>query len=274
MKRILRVFPRRTKATPDDDMAVVGEPSGKYDVDEVHISVTFSWDLPEAERLERLWRWVAPCKIGGPATGHRGEEFVPGMYVKKGYTITSRGCNNKCWFCEVWKRDGKIRELPIRPGYNVLDDNILSTSLWHQKSVIAMLKDQKKLGHRVEFTGGLEAALLSEWHIKALRDLRPKQMFFAYDTPDDWDPLNRAAGMLREAGWTYNTLRCYVLCGWPKDSKEDADRRLTSVWNLGITPMAMLYRDKLGKVDSEWKKFQRLWARPALIKSRMKASPS
>jgi hypothetical protein len=42
-KRILRVFPRRTSATPDDDLVVVNEPPGLFsrelNVDEVHVSV-------------------------------------------------------------------------------------------------------------------------------------------------------------------------------------------------------------------------------------------
>ena len=33
--------------------------------DEVHVSVTFTWDLPKAERLADLWKYVAPIKIGG-----------------------------------------------------------------------------------------------------------------------------------------------------------------------------------------------------------------
>lgn len=79
--KILRVFPRRTKATPVDDMAYIGSPdlfaAGK-EPDEIHISVSFTWDLPEAERLYRQWRVIAPTKIGGPATGQRGGDFAPG----------------------------------------------------------------------------------------------------------------------------------------------------------------------------------------------------
>ncbi|MDR1201986.1 MAG: hypothetical protein LBL58_10220 [Tannerellaceae bacterium] len=97
--RIIRVFPRRTNATPTDELAFIGSPdlfSWDMNVDMVHISITFSWDLPEVAMLEKAWRQVAPVSIGGPATGQRGEEFTPGMYLKKGYVITSRGCPNRC----------------------------------------------------------------------------------------------------------------------------------------------------------------------------------
>jgi len=54
MTRILRVFPRRTKATPTDALARVGyppTPACRIDADEVHISVTFTWDKPLAEDM-------------------------------------------------------------------------------------------------------------------------------------------------------------------------------------------------------------------------------
>ena len=154
--RIIRVFPRRTKATPVDDLVRIGTPPGLFDeADEVHISVTFTWDLPFAEKLARQWRDVAPVKIGGPATGEKGGDFVPGMYLKNGYVITSRGCH--------YTKNGNI-------------------------------------SHR---------------------------------------------------------MRCYVLCGFKGDYFNKAQERMKETISAGFIPMAMLYRDKTGKRDSQWMK----WAR-------------
>lgn len=269
--RIIRVFPRRTKATPCDELTYTGPPDLFAEADAVHISVTFSWDMGRAERLAKQWERVAPVTIGGPATGQRGEEFTPGMYLKPGYTITSRGCPNRCWFCSVWRRDGNIRPLPIRDGWNVLDDNLLACPEDHIRQVFDMLARVKKQGHRIEFTGGLEAARLQDWHIDLLMVVRPKQMFFAYDTPDDWEPLVVAANKLLSAGWTVasKTLRCYVLVGHPKDTLDDANARLTQVQAIGMTPMAMLWRDEKGREHrGDWKRLQRLWARPAMIRAK------
>lgn len=266
--QIARVFPRRTTATPIDALSFVGTP-GLYppEVDEVHISVTFSWDLPSAERLAREWGRVAPVKIGGPATGMRGEDFTPGMYLKPGYVITSRGCPNHCWFCSVPKREGGIRELPIAEGWNVLDDNLLACSEAHIRAVFAMLKRQDR---RAEFTGGLEAARLTDWHVDLLADLKPKQMFFAYDTPDDLGPLRVAGFKLLHAGFTTasHALRCYVLVGYPNDTIDKAAGRMADAIGGGFTPMAMLWRDEGGKTEPQWRRFQRLWARPAMIHHR------
>ena len=240
-----------------------------FDVsDEVHVSVTFSWDLPVAEMLAYQWKHVAPVSIGGPATRMPGGEFVPGMYLKKGYTITSRGCPNRCWFCSVWRREGDVvRELPIRDGWNVLDDNLLACSDGHIRAVFSMLARQAR---RPQFTGGLEAARLKPWHAEALRKLKPKQLFFAYDTPDDLEPLRVAGKVMREAGFTTasHALRCYVLCGWPGDTQEAANTRMMQAMDAGFIPMAMAMFDEMGEKSREWARFQRLWARPAITCSK------
>lgn len=234
-------------------------------VDAVHVSVTFSWDLPEARRLAAEWERVAPVTIGGPAMGTRGEEFTPGLYLRSGYVITSRGCPNRCWFCSVWKREGQaVRELPITEGWNVLDDNLLACSHRHVCAVLDMLKRQP---HAPEFTGGLEALRFEQWTAEALRAVRPKQVFFAFDTPDDWEPLVRAAELCWRAGFTKTShaLRAYVLCGWPKDTMEAAEERMRRVLGIGVLPMAMLWRATQGKTDATWRAFQRQWARPAIV---------
>jgi hypothetical protein len=265
--RIIRVFPRRTKATPTDDLVRFGPPGLFDEADEVHISVAFTYDLRRAEWLAKQWADVAPVTIGGPATGDPGGEFVPGMYLREGYTITSRGCPNRCWFCDAWKREGReVRELPICEGWNVLDSNLLACSEPHIRAVFAMLKKQKA----VEFTGGLEAARLKPWHVELLRDLKPKQMFFAYDTPDDYEPLWEAGKMLCDAGFTIasHCLRAYVLCGYPQDTFGAAEERIMETSLAGFMPMAMVWTPKNGKADPEWKRWQRQWARPAIMANR------
>ena len=263
----MRVFPRQTKATPMDEVVRINCGPELWDeADEVHVSVAFTWDLPRAEWLAKQWAHVAPVKTGGPATGERSGDFVPGMYLKRGYVITSRGCPNHCWFCSVPKREGNIRELPITEGWNVLDDNLLACSDDHIRAVFKMLSRQKQL---IEFTGGLEAARMKPWIAESLKALRPKQMFFAYDTPDDRIPLWRAGEMLRDAGFAVHphshALRCFVLCGYRHDNMQSAEARMKDTMDAGFTPMAMLWKDETGKQDREWRKFQREWARPAII---------
>jgi hypothetical protein len=133
--------------------------------------------------------------------------------------------------------------LSIRDGWNVLDSNLLACSEPHIRAVFAMLKRQKQ---PAEFTGGLEAARLKPWHVELLRNLKPKQMFFAYDTPDDYEPLWEAGSMLLDAGFTTtsHTLRAYVLCGYPRDTFEAAEKRIIETVMAGFMPMAMVWTPK------------------------------
>jgi hypothetical protein len=118
---------------------------------------------------------------------------------------------------------------------------------------------------RAQFTGGLEAARLADWHIDLLLEANPKQVFFAYDTPDDLEPLRDAGKRLKAAGFRIrDPLRAYVLCGWPKDNLAAAEVRMRECADAGFLPMAMVYRGRDGMRGYEWMKWAKQWARPAI----------
>lgn len=239
--RVMRVFPRRTKATPDDELAVCRLPELWDEADKVMVSVAFTWDIQSAERLAVAWGVVAPVEIGGPAMESVPGEFVPGLFLRRGYVITSRGCPCRCPHCMVPRREGTLRVLPIMDGWDVLDNNLLACPRDHVEAVFAMLDRQPR---RPKFTGGLESGRLLAWHVDWFLRLRPDALWFAYDSPDDWEPLVSAVGMLRDAGLVgpHKKKRCgaYVLMGWGGDTPHAAMERLRMVIGLGIKTQAML----------------------------------
>lgn len=271
-KTILRVFPRRTSMTPVDALAFVGEPplfrpEGAA-IDEVHISVTFTWDVEAGRRLRDAWAQYYPIvKIGGPAidTGPPGE-FTVGLYVRSGVTITSRGCPHRCPWCVVPKREGAIRELEIKPGWIVQDNNLLATSRSHQENVFEMLRSQKRA---VSFPGGLDSRLMNDWIIDQLRSLKIEQAFFAADSKAGLENLRGVRQRL--SFLSRRQLRCYVLIGFGGESHDKALTRLEAVWDMGFMPFAQLYRDPVHECmyrirhSSEWRALVRLWSRPAAM---------
>ncbi len=278
MTRMIRVFPRRTRATPVDTQAYTGPPDLFAEADEVHISVSFTWDRDRAERLADQWRAVAPVRIGGVAYGDDSLEFIPGRYVRPGYTITSRGCPRRCWFCGVWKKWPQPNLLTIYDGWNILDDNLLACPREHVEAVFAMLRRQEKQDWpgwdgRVEFTGGLEALALEDYQVGLLADMTPRpNMFFAYDPGDEFGTLESAARRLIEAGFTARShrLRCYCLVGHPKDSLVLAEQRMTDLLQIGFTPFAMLWRPEHANAEKhapgpEWSAWRRRWIRPGIM---------
>jgi hypothetical protein len=271
--KIARVFPRKTSMTPTDPLAFSDDQPPMLsipDVDAVHVSVTFTWDMPKAEQMAEAWRALGvPVEMGGPAFNLPGGEFIPGRYVKVGATITSRGCPNHCWFCAVPKREKGLRELTIKDGWNILDDNILACSEGHIRAVFDMLKRQPQ---RAEFTGGLEARILKPWHAALLREIKAKRMYFAYDTPDDYEPLVAAGKIMQQEGHRFesHSMACYCLIGYKGDTFEKAEKRLVDTVKAGFMPYAMLYRDQNGSKNQMWGKFQREWLRPEILGVKVK----
>lgn len=260
--RLIRVFPRRTNATPVDDMAFVGMPPlpPLPQADEVHISVTFTWDLGMIGPLWTAWRaYYDRVLVGGPAVHNTPGEFEPGRYVAPGYVITTRGCPNRCAYCFVPEREGTLRELPIRDGYDVLDNNLLAASRGHIEQVLHMLARQKE---RARFTGGFEARRVEPWFVDALKEIRTRIGFLAYDRPGDRRHVEDAAKLLLPC-FAKRRLGCYLLCGYEGDTIDATRERCQFVSDLGMMPFPMYFRPKdwRGRVPSEWAAFIRRNAR-------------
>ena len=269
MTRIIRVFPRRTSMTPDDEMAFVGDPPMmRPEADEVHVSVVFTWDVEEGKRLRQAWAQYYPVvKIGGPAMPYDFPgEFTPGMYLKKGAVITSRGCNYQCPWCMVPHYEGRTKLLRIKDGWNIQDNNLLQTGRDHISKVIAMLEKQD---HRATFGGGIDARLVDDWFTDQIKSLRIDQLFLAADTDNALPRLERAIkklGHLRRG-----QLRCYTLIGMSGTIEENT-QRLERVWEIGAMPFAQLYQPPYKWINypKEWKDLARTWSRPAAMKAVMK----
>lgn len=267
--RIARVFPTKTRMTPTDEDCYFGPPPALLDIDydEVHISITFFDGRERGARLAHWWDKYGLVKIGGPACGDPGGEFTPGLYLKKGVTITSRGCVRNCPFCFVPDREGKIRELKIHAGNIVQDNNLLACSNSHIRKVFEMLRSQRA----IDFAGGLDHRLLKDWVVDELTALKIHQLWFAYDHKSQKPSIKKAGERLKKH-FKRNKMRCYVLIGFEEDTLDDAEGRLRQAWEFGFLPFAMLYEPK--QYTKDWYILQRNFARPAIIKKIMEPKKS
>ncbi len=269
MMEIIRVFPRRTKWTPIDDMAFIGDPPLQHHpADEVNVSCTFTWDIEKAKLLQAAWGQYYPIvKIGGPAFSSPCDEFIPGRYISHGVTFTSRGCNKKCPPCLAWYREGPLKESPHFPDGSVIqDNNILQCSSGHLDSVWAMLSRQ----HMIQLTGGIDSTLVTQQIANRLRGLRIDQLFLACDTLEAIRPLRKALKLL---GMPRGKARCYALLKVnPNETISEATERMIEIWQAGAKPFAQLYQppDRWIDYPIEWTTFQRTWQRPAAMWGFMK----
>ncbi len=269
---MIRVFPARTKWTPNDDLAFIGDPPLWRPQEDlpVRISCTFTWHLEEAERLRRSWeRFYSDVRVGGPAYDDPGGDFEPGLFLKPGITITSRGCTKKCQWCLVPQREGWIRELPIKPGWNINDNNLLACSMPHIEAVFDMLGNQK---HPIVFSGGLDAEIFNHVHADLLRSVNLGEAWFACDYPGALSHIEKVADLLSDIA--PRKKRAYVLIGYNGEKPDQAEKRLMKIYQMGFWPFAMLYRAphtmKRNSWSKDWQRLQKTWCRPAAFKTKMK----
>jgi len=278
VKKILRIFPRRTSYTPVDDMVIINEPPGLFvpEHDEVHISCTFTWDMERSEWLKYQWESYTdkPVLLGGPAYNSPSNDFTPGLYVKKGVVFTSRGCNNRCPWCCVPRQEGNLVELPIVAGNIIQDNNFLQCSREHKDKVFEMLRTQKK----IKFTGGLECKLIDDHFIENIKKLSIAQLWLACDTDSALPATIKAVEMLIKAGYKRDHIHCYALSSG-EDMERD-EKRFRAIYDAGAIPFAQLYRGRDGKSvgrsyrNKAWRQFICMWSRPAIIRAHVEKGTS
>lgn len=256
--RILRVFPQRTSFTPKDEDVRIGRGVQMFDIDkydEVHISCTFSYDLDRAyQMLEDYKMFDQPVKLGGAYFGSRGA-FIPGRYVAKGITITSRGCNNSCWFCAVPKKEGMIQCINIEDGHIIQDNNILQCPEKHLDAVFQMLKDQKR---NIFFKGGLQPSLITQDVVDRLKSVPIGEVWLSLDKKSDIPHFQKAARLLH---WIpENKRRVYILT----DQKHPWGERYHVALKAGFTPFVATFVPLEAKTRP---KSARELMRPCLIKA-------
>lgn len=233
----------------------------------VRVSAVFSWLKGYAEGLAGAWAtFYDDVRVGGPAFGDPGDEFTPGLFLKKGCTITSRGCPKKCGWCIVPTLSGPIRELSIQPGWIVQDDNLLACSERHIRAVFEMLQAQNRL---IFFNGGLDKHFLRDWHAGLFASIPVGELWFACDVLGDLPALERATKILQGLQLDERHLRCYTMIGYDGESLADAERRVERVFELGFGPFTQLYQPPETKVYSlPWRELRRKWSRPAAYMGR------
>jgi hypothetical protein len=265
----IRVFPRRTRLTPIDEWAFIGEPPlfrPPFDqAVDISVSAVFTWDIEVAKWLKDAWGQYYPkVRIGGPAISGPDGDFTPGLYVKRGINFTSRGCNNRCPWCLVPKMEGKIRLLKIQPGNVIQDNNFLQTGRDHMARVFEMLRHER---YPARFAGGLDPELVDDWVAEELRSLRIDEVFLSADSYAGLQGLKKAAEKLSFLSDKSKRLRCYVLCAYGSDTPAKAEGRLWQVVKAGCTPFAQLYQppDKFVEYSQEWQDLARKFMRPAIV---------
>ncbi len=176
------------------------------------------------------------------------------IYPKCDYSIVrfSRGCCNKCPFCVVPEKEGRIRPvepLELNPNgkyITVQDNNFFASRGW--EGALLWLRSKKQPVN----INGIDVRCISEKKAKELNRLRltkGQSLKIAWDNPRE-NILPKLRTILKYI--KPNKLMCYVLIGYWSTPKEDL-YRIETLRKLKIDPFVMPY----DKHDPYQKRFAR-----------------
>lgn len=226
--------------------------SGIEHYDRVYMSKVFAF-TPDEERIvqaDEVVKGGSGYKIFDQWLPKDVEHICPDYSIypkhKEAYGFLTRGCVNRCSFCIVPRKEGKIRAnadinefISDRKSAILMDNNVIS-SKWGLSQIEKIISMKIK----VDFNQGIDCRLIAKdkkiaellSRVRWIRHLR-----MAYDNSAITDEVTTAIAYLKEAGVPAYRLFFYMLV---KDGQiEDAEKRALLLDSLGCTPFAMPYRD-------------------------------
>lgn len=176
------------------------------------------------------------------------------------YGFLTRGCPRGCDFCIVGKKEGhcsvKVANLEElwRGQKNIvlLDPNMFACRDW--KDLSQQLIDSQAW---VDFSQGCDIRIMTEEKADTLRQMKIKQIHFAWDRYEDRDMIvPKFREFKRITGWDKRKLGVYVLCNFNTTLEQDLERVYT-LRELGYNPYIMIYDKNSVKRGSNLRRLQR-----------------
>lgn len=176
------------------------------------------------------------------------------------YGFLTRGCPRGCEYCHVGCKEG-------RKSYKVADVG----TFWHGQKNIVLLdpnitacEDWKPLFQQlidssawVDFSQGLDIRLIDKEKIRMLRQMKIKQVHFAWDRYQDKKEIVPKFKEFKElTGWDKRKLPVYVLINFNTTIEQDLDRIYT-LRDLGYWPYVMVYNKENTKPGDTVRRMQR-----------------
>ena len=285
-----------TLIKPDEDFWLIP--------DKIWLSCIFTWNRENAvafiEKLKQSYP-SAEVRYGGTGfdwgqvNGNRInlppeiESQMPdyALYADdRAVGFCQRGCDRKCPFCDVWKKEGTIRQNKyqrltewVPEGFKkvlLLDNDIALAEKWKHDQV---LNDAKDMGIKLSLTQGYDIRVLdpkqdknAEERASLLAENKPwstsfneRMLYFSWDRPFYEQMVRNGIQTLLDAGFKSRQLTCYVLVGFDTTHEEDM-HRVNVLWKeYGVLPYIMPFNNRK---DDEFINRLRRWANKRwLIKS-------
>lgn len=188
----------------------------------------------------------------------------PTIDKKTAYGFLTRGCPNRCKWCVVPQKEGKlspymdVEEIAVdgRKNLILMDNNILASEYGLQQ-----IEKIVRLGVRVDFNQGLDARLVTDDIARLLAKVKwMKRIRFGCDTPGQIAECERATALIDKYGYKGEYLFYCILLD---DFKESFNR--VNHWKKKggrFLPHCQPYRnlDNPRQIIPQWQKDLAFWA--------------
>jgi hypothetical protein len=160
------------------------------------------------------------------------------------YGFLTRGCPRGCHFCHVEAKEGiksyKVADLNEfwngQKNIVLCDPNILACRQW--KELLQQLIDSNAY---VDINQGLDIRLMTEEKAQMIKQLKIKELHFAWDRYKDKDIIIPKFKMFKELTQIdIRKLIVFVLCNFDTSIEQDLERIYT-LREIGYWPYVMLY---------------------------------
>jgi len=241
--------------------------------DDVWVSCLFTWNKQKAidsmNAIKSYWPNVE-VHLGGTGIDlgkdsairsylpPQVESMLPdySLYPKDDRAVgfVQRGCNRKCTFCDVPKKEGLIRDnvynelgnwVPKDRKKVLLLDNNMAQNPNHD----AILKEAESMGIKLSITQGYDVRCLTKEKAEMLGSYKPwalrfteRRIYIAWDFFGIEPFVIRGIEMLKDAGFRGREIMCYCLAGYNTTEEQDLHKILT-LKDLGVLPYLMPFNN-------------------------------
>lgn len=244
------------------------------DPDKVYASIVFTKNRHLCDGLRFLYP-NAEIDIGGSGydinkkLSDEIDRLMPDYSLYPDYPsdlgFTSRGCNRKCYFCIVHRKEGRFRihqhpsefHDPKHKSIVLMDNNILWDKDWFLEVTDWILANKMK----VDFNQGLDIRLIDNDIAKRLSELHPiRNWHFAFDSMDYRDEVIKGIETLTRNGVNVRRNANFYVYLHNDAQFDDALERCNILRGLNALPFLMINPEsKRTQRMSDLKRYTRPW---------------
>lgn len=203
----------------------------------------FDWGKPNNQRIEL-----------DPQIENQIPDFSLYPNEERAVGFSQRGCDRQCQFCDVWRKEGKIKKgnyIPIKlltQGRTklLLLDNDIALSPDHDSIINECRQEKVKLS----ITQGYDVRCITKERAEFLaldkpydNDFKHRRIYIAWDYLPIEKYVTNGINLLLNAGFKGYEIYCYMICGFNTTHEEDI-YRFTKLQELGVKPYIMPYNNK------------------------------